>query len=623
MALLESINSPRDLRSLDPELLPELAAEIREFLVDKVSLTGGHLGPNLGVVELTLALHTVFDSPRDPIVFDTGHQSYVHKILTGRRDRFDSLRQKDGLSGYPSREESEHDWMENSHATTSLSWAEGMARGFKLRGETDRVVVAVIGDGALTGGMAWESLNNIAVDDDLPIVIVVNDNGRSYARTVGGLSRKLSMIRADPRYEQALDNLKNQVKRAPFGQHAYELLHGVKVGLKDVLARQELFSDLGIKYLGPFDGHDTAMLIEALRQARHFGGPVIVHAITRKGHGYAAAEADKADHFHAVGRIDARTGESLATTAPTWTGAFSDHLVEVAERHPEVVAITAAMLHPVGLSAFAKRHPERVFDVGIAEQHAVASAAGMAMAGLHPVIAVYSTFLNRAFDQLLLDVGMHHLGVTVVLDRAGITGADGASHNGMWDVSLVGIVPGVHLSSPRDEPRLGQALETAVSINDAPTVLRYSKDRLPDPMEAVESVDGVDVLNRVDNPRVLLVAYGAMCPTALLTAELLADRGIACRVVDPVWGLPVNPALVAMTEGVDLVVSVEDNLVVGGLGTRLGLEMDAAGITTPRLEFGVPSQYLAAASRAEILAEIGLTPEPMAERIAARLAEMD
>lgn len=624
MSLLDSINSPQDLRRLDPGELSQLAAEVREFLVDKVSLTGGHLGPNLGVVELTIALHLVFDSPSDPIIFDTGHQSYVHKILTGRRQGFDQLRQKDGLSGYPSRAESEHDWMENSHATTSLSWAEGMARGFNLRGETNRVVVAVIGDGALTGGMAWESLNNIAVDDDLPIVIVVNDNGRSYARTVGGLSRKLSMIRSDPRYEQALDNLKHQVIKAPFGQQAYDLLHGVKVGLKDVLARQELFSDLGIKYLGPFDGHNTRMLTEAFSQAKHFGGPVIVHAITHKGFGYPAAEANKEDHFHAVGRIDARTGESLATSqAPTWTSAFSNQLLNVAQRHPEVVAITAAMLHPVGLTAFAEKYPDRVFDVGIAEQHAVASAAGMASAGLHPIVCIYSTFLNRAFDQLLLDVGMHKAGVTLVLDRAGITGADGASHNGMWDVSLTGIVPGMKLCSPRDEPTLARVLEEAVGIDDAPTIIRYSKDHLPEPMPALESEAGVEILNQVADPQVLLVAYGAMCPRALRAADLLAEQGISCRVVDPVWGLPVNPALVAMTGKVQLVASVEDNLVVGGLGTRLGTEMATAAIDTPRIELGIPSTYLAAASRDQIFQEIGLTPEGIAEKIAARLRGLD
>ncbi len=616
MSLLETINQPADLRKVDRELLPELAAEIRAFLVDNVSNTGGHLGPNLGVVELTMALHMVFDSPHDPIIFDTGHQSYVHKILTGRANRFDTLRQKDGLSGYPSRAESEHDWMENSHATTSLSWAEGIARGFRLRGENDRVVIAVIGDGALTGGMAWESLNNIAVDDDLPIVILVNDNGRSYAHTVGGLSRRLSAIRSDPRYELALDNLKHQVKRAPFGQQAYDLLHGMKVGIKDVLARQELFGDLGIKYLGPVDGHDVQTMVEALGQAKKYGGPVIVHAVTRKGHGYEAAEADQADHFHAVGRIDARTGRPLSnSTATTWTKAFSRHLVDIAEAHPEVVAITAAMLHPVGLGEFAHRYPERVFDVGIAEQHAVASAAGMAAAGLHPIVAVYSTFLNRAFDQLLLDVGMHQLGVSFVLDRAGVTGPDGPSHNGVWDVSLIGIVPGIHLASPRDEQRLAEALENAVRINDAPTVIRYSKDPLPAPIPEIRTEGGNEIIWDATDPQVLVVAWGAMCSTALSVAQILEGRDIPTMVVDPVWGLPVNPALVSMTSGPRLVVSIEDNLVVGGLGSQLRIAMDEAGINTPTRQFGIPSRYLPAATRAEVLAEIGLDARTIAEQI--------
>ncbi|MGI5952155.1 MAG: 1-deoxy-D-xylulose-5-phosphate synthase, partial [Brooklawnia sp.] len=419
MAMLDSINQPSDLRGLSRSELDELAGEIRQFLISNVSRTGGHLGPNLGVVELTIALHRVFDSPNDPIIFDTGHQSYVHKILTGRREGFASLRQKDGLSGYPSRAESEHDWMENSHASTSLSWSQGMAKSFQLRGELDRTVVAVVGDGALTGGMAWEALNNIATEESMPLVIVVNDNGRSYSPTVGGLSRQLTGIRTDPRYEQALEALKQQMRRGSLRRATYDLLHGMKTGIKDMLAPQVMFSDLGLKNIGPIDGHDVETLMLALQQAKGFGGPVIVHAITQKGRGFRAAEQHEADHFHAVGCIDATTGEPLNTsTQATWTDAFAQEMVEIGDDHPEVVALTAAMLHPVGLARFAAAHPERVFDVGIAEQHAVASAAGMASAGMHPVVAVYSTFLNRAFDQLLMDVGMHRLGVTIVLDRA-------------------------------------------------------------------------------------------------------------------------------------------------------------------------------------------------------------
>lgn len=616
MALLDSIDQPADLRGLSRQQLDELATQIRQFLIKNVSRTGGHLGPNLGVVELTMALHLVFDSPTDPIVFDTGHQSYVHKILTGRRDDFASLRQRDGLSGYPSRAESEHDWVENSHASTSLSWAAGLAHGFRLQGDSGRSVVAVVGDGALTGGMAWEALNNIAIADDLPLVIVVNDNGRSYSPTVGGLSRQLAGIRTDRRYEQTLDAVKLQMRRAPFGRQAYEVLHGVKSGLKDVLAPQVLFNDLGLKYLGPVDGHDIAALTQTLQLAKGYGAPVIVHAITQKGRGFRAAEQNEADHFHAVGRIDATTGEPLsASVQATWTDAFSQQLMVIAESHPQVVALTAAMLHPVGLGRFAAAYPERIFDVGIAEQHAMTMAAGLARAGLHPVFAVYSTFLNRAFDQLLLDVGLHRLGVTIVLDRAGITGPDGASHNGSWDVSIAGIVPGLWLASPRDQPRLCAALNQAVMIEDAPTLIRYSKERLPDPMPAVSQRAGLDLLSVDPDAQVLIVCWGAMCPVGLQVAELLRAQGITVTVVDPLWGLPMPAALVELAASHQLVATIEDNLVVGGLGSQLELALDAAGQTTPMRHFGVPQQFLDAASREEILAAIGLTPQAIARQL--------
>lgn len=616
MALLDSISQPSDLRHLKRPQLDELAAEIRQFLISNVSRTGGHLGPNLGVVELTIALHTVFDSPHDPIVFDTGHQSYVHKILTGRSADFTSLRQKGGLSGYPSRAESEHDWVENSHASTALSWAEGLAHGFKLRGQRDRTVVAVVGDGALTGGMAWEALNNIAISDDLPLVIVVNDNGRSYSPTVGGLSRQLSAIRTDPRYEQTLETIKTQMRRAPFGRTAYDVLHGMKSGLKDMLAPQEMFSDLGLKYLGPIDGHDLDSLLQALELAKGFGGPVIVHAITKKGHGFRAAELNEADHFHSVGHIDEVTGEPISTAVQTtWTDAFAQQMMELGDSHPNVVALTAAMLHPVGLTRFAAAFPERTFDVGIAEQHAMTMSAGLARAGLHPVFAVYSTFLNRAFDQLLMDVGLHQLGVTIVLDRAGVTGPDGPSHNGVWDVSIAGIVPGLMLASPRDEPRLAEALRMAVEVDDAPTVIRYSKEKLPDPIPAVSRRDGIDLLSADEGAEVLVVAWGAMCSRALKIAELLRAQGITVTVVDPVWGLPVSDALVEMTRDHRLVVTLEDNLVVGGLGSHLELAMDAAGIEVPMRQFGVPQRYLEPASRGEVLEAIGLTPQSVAREI--------
>ncbi|GAA2103874.1 1-deoxy-D-xylulose-5-phosphate synthase [Microlunatus panaciterrae] len=613
MALLDSIASPRDLRPLSTQQLLQLSEEIRAFLIHQVSRTGGHLGPNLGVVELTIALHRVFDSPQDPIIFDTGHQSYVHKILTGRQDRFPTLKQRNGLSGYPSRAESRHDWVENQHASTSLSYADGLAKAFRQQGRK-RTVVAVIGDGALTGGMAWEALNNIAAADDLPLVIVVNDNGRSYTPTVGGLANHLTGLRTNPRYEQILDVIKRNVSRAPLvGQAAYEMLHGIKTGLKDVLAPQGLFSDLGLKYVGPIDGHDEAALERAFQQAKQFGGPVLVHCLTRKGNGFKAAEDNEEDRFHAVGKIDEVTGRSLSTSsAPTWTEVFADELVTLGREDDRLVAITAAMLYPTGLNRFAREFPDRTFDVGIAEQHAVTSAAGLAMGGLHPVFAVYATFLNRAFDQVLMDVALHRCGVTFVLDRSGITGSDGASHNGMWDMSILQVVPGLYLAAPRDATRLREALRRATSIDDGPSVIRYSKESVPDDIAAVEQVDGVDVLLKNENPRVLVVGYGQMVETALGVGDRLADQGIGVTVVDPVWALPVNPALVELAAGHELVISIEDNGVVGGCGARLAQEMRLAGVTTPVREFGIEQRFLEHGSRSVLLEEMGLTPQNIA-----------
>uniref|UniRef100_UPI00333E457D 1-deoxy-D-xylulose-5-phosphate synthase n=1 Tax=Tessaracoccus lapidicaptus TaxID=1427523 RepID=UPI00333E457D len=513
MSVLETITSPRDLRALSRRQLVQLAAEIRSFLITKVSRTGGHLGPNLGVVELTMAIHRVFDSPRDPIIFDTGHQSYVHKILTGRAAGFDQLRQRGGLSGYPEPAESEHDWVANSHASTALSWAEGLAKGFRLRGEA-RTVVAVVGDGALTGGMAWEALNNIAARQDLRLVIVVNDNGRSYTPTVGGLANHLAGLRTDRRYEKTLTLIKRTVTGMPLvGRPVYDLMHGFKTGVKDVLAPQSMFSDLGIKYMGPLDGHDIASLTNHLEQARHFGGPVIVHCVTRKGRGFQAAEEHEEDQFHAVGRINEITGEPLsASVQATWTDAFAEAMVHIGQRRPDVVAVTAAMLHPTGLGRFAAAFPDRIFDVGIAEQHAIVSAAGLARSGLHPVVALYATFVNRAFDQVLMDAALHRTGMTIALDRAGVTGTDGPSHNGMWDMTLLGLIPGLQLAAPRDQARLVAALDRAVDVTDAVTVVRYSKERLPDAIEKVAHVgDGlsrVDVLRRSEGARLLIAGYG-------------------------------------------------------------------------------------------------------------------
>jgi 1-deoxy-D-xylulose-5-phosphate synthase len=622
MALLDSISGPRDLRNLDDGQLDELAREIRDFLVETVARTGGHLGPNLGVVELTMALHRVFESPRDRIVFDTGHQSYVHKILTGRAGAFDTLRQGGGLSGYPSREESEHDLVENSHASTALSYADGLAKAAAIRDER-RHVVAVVGDGALTGGMAWEALNNISAGQDRPLVIVVNDNGRSYTPTVGGLADHLTSLRTDPRYERVLELVKSRLTRTPMlGSAAYDVLHGIKKGLKDVLAPQGLFEDLGLKYVGPVDGHDRVAVEAALEQAKGFGGPVIVHAITRKGMGYRAAECHEEDQFHQSGPFDIETGEQ-APKPRSWTHVFADEMVGLGERRDDVVAITAAMVHPTGLAKFAARFPARTFDVGIAEQHAATSAAGMAMGGLHPVIAVYSTFLNRAFDQVLMDVALHRCGVTFVLDRAGVTGDDGPSHNGMWDMSVLQVVPGLRLGAPRDGARLGELLGEAADVDDAPTVLRYPKGPVTPDIPALDRVGGCDVIAREGDHDVLLVAVGAMVAPCVEVAEKLAAQGIGVTLVDPRWVKPVDEALVDLAAAHRLVVSVEDNGRVGGCGATLAQVLTDADVQTPVRVHGVPQEFLQHAKRAAILDRIGLNPADLLHSVVDDLARVD
>ena len=625
MALLSRIGSPADVRALSPAEVDELAAEIRHFLVQSVSRTGGHLGPNLGVVELTLALHRVFESPRDTLVFDTGHQSYVHKLLTGRTD-FSELRRRGGLSGYPNRAESEHDVVENSHASTALSWADGIAKAYELKGRVDRHVVAVIGDGALTGGMAWEALNNIAAGRDRRLVVVVNDNGRSYDPTIGGFADHLDRLRTARGYEDVLAWGKRTLRRSgPPGRLVYGALHGMKKGIKDVVAPQGMFEDLGIKYIGPVDGHDTGAVERALRLARDFGGPVIVHCITEKGRGYVPAEQDVADRFHAVGQIHPETGLPVAPSRFGWTSVFADEIVQIGHRRPDVVAITAAMLQPVGLAPFAEAFPSRVFDVGIAEQHAVTSAAGMAFAGLHPVVAVYATFLNRAFDQVLMDVALHKAGVTFVLDRAGITGDDGPSHNGMWDMAMLRVVPGLHLAAPRDEATLRGALRAAVDVDDAPTVIRFPKGPVPQPLPALESIEGVDVLARTGGggPRVLLVGVGPMAGTAVEAASVLAASGVAVTVVDPGWVLPVPSALVKLAGDHEHVVCVEDGLVEGGVGALVAQRCAEAGLTAPVHTIGVPLAFPGHATRGELLTDMRLRSEDVAAEVLAQVTRRE
>ena len=626
MAHLDGITGPADLRTLDDRQLDELATEIRDELIRTCAPRGGHLGPNLGVVELTLAIHRVFDSPRDRVVFDTGHQAYVHKMLTGRASAFDTLRTEGGLSGYPSQAESEHDVVENSHASTSLSYADGLSKAYAIRGE-DRHVVAVIGDGALTGGMAWEALNNIAEGPvngrDRRLVMVVNDNGRSYMPTVGGLARHLNSLRTSPRYEQVLDMVKRKLNGVRgVGPAVYDALHAMKKGMKDALAPQGLFEDLGLKYVGPIDGHDRVAVEEALAQAKKFGAPVIVHVLTRKGFGYDPAERNEADQFHQIGPFDVETGVGTPK-GRIWTDFFSEEMVALGAERQDIVAITAAMLYPVGLDRFAASYPERTFDVGIAEQHAVTSAAGLAMGGLHPVVAIYATFLNRAFDQVLMDVALHKCGVTFVLDRAGVTGDDGASHNGMWDMSILQVVPGLRLAAPRDGVRVAELLREAVAVNDAPTVLRIPKGPPPATLEAVDRAGSMDVLVRDGARDVLIVGVGSMAGVSVEVAARLADQGIGVTVVDPRWVKPWDPAVVSLARDHRLVVCVEDNGRVGGCGSTLHQLLNDHQVSTPFRQHGIPQEFLDHAKRDAILERIGLTAQSLARGIVEDVTALD
>jgi len=626
VTLLESIAGPRDLKALDTGQLPVLASEIRDFLIQAMARSGGHLGPNLGVVELTIALHRVFDSPRDRIVFDTGHQSYVHKLLTGRQAGFDKLKQRGGVSGYPSQAESEHDIVENSHASTSLSYADGLAKAYRLRGESDRTVVALIGDGALTGGMAWEALNNIAAAKNSRLVIVVNDNGRSYTPTIGGLADHLARVRVSQRYENVLDYIKTTLSRTPLvGPPVYETLHGIKKGIKDVLQPQVLFEDLGLKYLGPIDGHDEQLVEHALRRAADFGGPVIVHVITKKGFGYPPAENDEEDCLHQIGAFEPATGRPTAAARRGWTDVFSDELVAIGAERPDIVALTAAMLYPTGLAPFRQVFPERTFDVGIAEQHAVTSAAGFALGGMHPVVAIYATFLNRAFDQVLMDVALHRLPVTFVLDRAGVTGSDGASHNGMWDGSILQVVPGLKIAAPRDGARVAELLREAVAVADGPTLLRFPKGAAGVDVPAVGTLGGMDVLcaPAADQAAdVLLIGVGPMAGACVETAGRLADQGIGVTVVDPRWTKPVDEAVAGAAGTHRLVVTVEDNGVVGGFGDAVCRLLRDHDVDTPVRTFGLPQEFLDHAKREEILEDVGLVPQHLARRITEAVARL-
>lgn len=606
MSLLENVEGPGDLRRLEAGQMVRLAQEIREFLVRSVGATGGHLGSNLGVVELTLAIHRVFESPRVPIVFDVGHQAYVHKILTGRRDGFDRLRAEGGLSGYPSRAESIHDLVENSHASTALAYADGMSKAFAASGRRDREIVAVIGDGALTGGLAWEGLNNLGASDGR-VIVVLNDNGRSYAPSVGGLPHHLGRLVDRDRYADLQASLGGDLPRTPITPAPSR---GASAGI---------FGALGFRYVGPVDGHDVGAVEAALRTARGGPWPVIVHCLTHKGHGYLPAERDQADHLHSVGVIDLQTGTPAKPPASTWTDVFADTLVRLGEVRPDLAAVTAAMPGPTGLQPFAERFPDRCHDVGIAEQQALASAAGMAMAGLHPVVALYATFAGRAFDQALFDVGLHRLPVTVVLDRAGVTGPDGASHHGMWDLAMLGIVPGIRVAAPRDATTLAEELTEAVDI-DGPSAVRFPKAALGPPVPAIRRTGGIDVLHEGPGDRVLLVSVGAMAETVLDAAELLSDDGIDVTVVDPRWVLPVSEELLDMAAGYRLVVTVEDGIRASGVGSHIAAALRELGVDMPVRPLGLPTAYLPHGSRPTVLARLGLDSSGVAAaaRVAAR-----
>ena len=616
--MLESIRGPADLRGLSHEQLTELSAEIRQFLITKVSKTGGHLGPNLGVVELTIAIHRTFDSPKDVVLFDTGHQSYVHKILTGRADQFDGLRQRGGIAGYPNRAESEHDVIENSHASTALSWGDGISRGFAITNQRDRSVVVVVGDGALTGGMSWEALNNIAASNERNLVVIVNDNERSYSPTIGGLATYLATLRVTRGYEKFLDWGKEVLTNTPVvGNPIYETLHGMKKGIKDIIAPQGMFEDLGLKYVGPIDGHDLVAMERALIQAKEFGQPVLVHVITEKGKGHQPAVADQAEKFHAVGVVDPETGTPLGKSTTSWTNIFSEEMLAIGEEREDIVALTAAMLGPTGLDKFQEKFPARTIDVGIAEQHAVTSAAGLAFTGLHPVIAVYSTFLNRAFDQLLLDVALHKAGVTFVLDRSGITGDDGPSHHGIWDLALTGIIPTMRVAAPRDASRLRETLREALDVSDAPTAIRFPKGAVSKDIPAFERRDGIDVLYRGESADVLLVSIGAMAAIAVEAASQAYREGVGVTVIDPRWVKPIPESLITMARRYKSVVVLEDGIKHAGIASSISEAFREAGLSIAIHSIGIPLEFIEHSKRSEILDDLGISAQKISRDIVA------
>ena len=610
---IEKIQSPADLRALDADQLLELCEEIREFLVDAVSRTGGHLGSNLGAVELTIAVHRIFESPRDAIVWDTGHQAYVHKILTGRAAEFDTLRQRHGLSGYPNPAESEHDLLENSHASASLSWASGLATGFELTGHQHRRVVAIIGDGSMTGGMAFEALNNLGHYGQRA-VIILNDNGRSYAPTVSRLATVMSRLRQSPNYLKGRQAVTNILDRLPLGVEVKRGLSGAAAAMREMWEPPAFFETLGVRYLGPIDGHDIAALESALRDASSYeDGPIVVHVLTDKGRGYAPAEADEEKHLHDIGLFDPATGNSPSAGGANFTSEFSSALLDIADRRADVVAITAAMPGSTGLIPFQDRYPDRFFDVGIAEQHALTSAAGMARAGLRPFVAIYSTFLARGFDQVMYDIGLHRLPVIICIDRAGVTGPDGASHHGIHDIAMYARVPGMTILAPSSIQELSAMLEQALEIDDGPVAIRWPKGNARDSHVVGNGLSARQVREGRD---VAILAAGPMLQAAEAAADLLTQEGVDAAIWDPRVLKPVDRDMIRSVIELPLIVTVEDGSRVGGFGSLVADALQRRQGQIPRLlQLGTPDEYLPHGTAAEIHAELGLDASGIAAEV--------
>jgi 1-deoxy-D-xylulose-5-phosphate synthase len=603
--LLDSISSPADLRRLSYQQLDELAEEIRQFIVHAVSVTGGHLGSNLGVVELTLAVHRVFDSPDDIVLWDTGHQAYVHKVVTGRQDEFAALRQGGGLSGYPCRQESAHDWVENSHASTILSYAHGIATGLALKGIDDRQVVAVIGDGSMTGGMAFEGLNNLGVTGRR-CVVILNDNGRSYAPTSSKLSESLTRLRSDPRWVKNRARLERLIESLPLGERLHRGLESAEAAVREMWEPAPFFEQLGVRYLGPIDGHDIELLETTLRNAASWNGPIVVHALTQKGRGYAPALADEEKVLHDTGVFDPQTGVPRSAGGPSYTGTFSDAMVRLGDGDPRVIAITAAMPGSTGLIPFADKFPDRFLDVGIAEQHAVTAAAGMAMVGMRPVCAIYSPFLTRALDQIVYDVALHQQPVVFAVDRAGVTGPDGASAHGVLDLALLTKVPGMTVFAPSSAQELEVMLETCLSLTDGPSALRFPRTaaRVVEPHQVGSGLRARRAVQGSDTLEVCFLAVGKM----LEACESIAS-GLGATVWDVRCVKPLDVEMLRDAAAHRLVVTVEDGIRVGGVGMQI---QDAiAGLSESReappvLILGLPSEFLPHGHPDEVLAAYGL-----------------